>query len=66
MWNGVHDFVWSAQFGDIYLHGGDGWLGFGSSSYDTWLRFAFPLLIGLFLLYAVLLTIGTFMPGPIF
>ena len=43
-----------------------GGLALGRVSYDKWLRFTFPLLVGLFLLYAVLLTIGTFMPGPIF
>jgi len=35
----------------------------GRVRYDKWVRFVLPLMIGLFILYAVVLTLGTFMPG---
>jgi uncharacterized ion transporter superfamily protein YfcC len=40
-----------------------GGLALGRVSYDKWLRFTWPLLLILFLLYAVVLSIGTFFPG---
>ena len=43
-----------------------GGLALGRVGYNTWLRFTFPLLIILFILYAVVLSIGVFLPGQIF
>ena len=43
-----------------------GGLALGRVSYNKWLKFTFPLLIMLFVLYAVVLSIGTFFPGEIF
>ena len=40
-----------------------GGLALGRVRYDKWLRFALPLLIILFIVNAVILTIGTFMPN---
>ena len=40
-----------------------GGLALGRVRYDKWLRFTIPLLIALFILYAVVLSIGTFFPG---
>jgi uncharacterized ion transporter superfamily protein YfcC len=40
-----------------------GGLALGRVRYDKWVRFVLPLMIGLFILYAVVLTLGTFMPG---
>ena len=34
--------------------------------YDKWVRFVLPLMIALLILYALVLTIGTFIPGPLF
>ena len=42
-----------------------GGLALGRVRYDKWLRFTIPLLIALFILYAVVLSIGTFFPGSI-
>jgi len=39
-----------------------GGLALGRVRYDRWLRFALPLLIALFILYAIVLSIGTFFP----
>jgi uncharacterized ion transporter superfamily protein YfcC len=43
-----------------------GGLALGRVSYDKWLRFTLPLLIMLLILYAVVLSIGVFLPGQIF
>jgi len=43
-----------------------GGLALGRVGYHKWLKFTFPLLLMLFVLYAVVLSIGTFFPGPIF
>jgi len=43
-----------------------GGLALGRVGYNTWLRSTFPLLIILFILYAVVLSIGVFLPGQIF
>jgi len=43
-----------------------GGLALGRVRYDKWVRFVLPLMIGIFILYAAVLTIGTFFPGPIF
>lgn len=40
-----------------------GGLALGRVSYDKWLRFTWPLLLILFVIYAVVLSIGTFFPG---
>ena len=42
-----------------------GGLALGRVRYDKWLRFVFPLLIALFILYAVVLTVGSFFPGSV-
>jgi uncharacterized ion transporter superfamily protein YfcC len=39
-----------------------GGLALGRVRYDKWLRFAWPLLLILLLLYAIVLSIGTFFP----
>ena len=39
-----------------------GGLALGRVRYDKWLRFTFPLLIMLFVLYAIVLSIGVFFP----
>lgn len=43
-----------------------GGLALGRVSYDKWLRFTWPLLVVLFVLYAVVLSIGVFVPGSAF
>jgi uncharacterized ion transporter superfamily protein YfcC len=43
-----------------------GGLALGRVGYHKWLRFTWPLLIILLLLYAIVLSIGVFVPGPIF
>ena len=40
-----------------------GGLALGRVRYDKWLRFTIPLLIALFIVYALVLSIGTFFPG---
>ena len=40
-----------------------GGLALGRVSYDKWLRFTWPLLLILFVLYAIVLSIGTFFPN---
>ena len=40
-----------------------GGLALGRVRYDRWLRFTWPLLLVLFLIYAVVLSIGTFFPN---
>jgi uncharacterized ion transporter superfamily protein YfcC len=42
-----------------------GGLALGRVRYDKWLRFTIPLLIALFILYAVVLSIGTFFPDSL-
>lgn len=42
-----------------------GGLALGRVRYDKWLRFTWPLLVGLLVLYAVVLSIGTFFPDSI-
>ena len=42
-----------------------GGLALGRVRYDKWLRFTLPLLVGLLVLYAVVLSIGTFFPDSI-
>ncbi len=43
-----------------------GGLALGRVGYDKWLRFTLPLLIILLIVYAVVLSIGVFLPGQIF
>jgi uncharacterized ion transporter superfamily protein YfcC len=43
-----------------------GGLALGRVSYDKWIKFTWPLLINLLLLYAIVLSVGVFMPGQIF
>ena len=43
-----------------------GGLALGRVGYNKWLKFTWPLLIMLFLLYAIVLSIGVFFPGPVF
>ncbi len=43
-----------------------GGLALGRVGYNKWLRFTFPLLIILLILYALVLSIGVFFPGQIF
>ena len=43
-----------------------GGLALGRVGYDKWLRFTLPLLVILLILYAVVLSIGVFLPGQIF
>ena len=43
-----------------------GGLALGRVRYDKWVRFVLPVMVAIFILYAVILTIGTFFPGPIF
>jgi uncharacterized ion transporter superfamily protein YfcC len=40
-----------------------GGLALGRVRYDKWVRFVLPLMVALFLLYALMLTIGTFLPN---
>ena len=40
-----------------------GGLALGRVRFDRWLRFTIPLLIALFIVYALVLSIGTFFPG---
>ena len=43
-----------------------GGLALGRLRYDKWLRFTWPLLVALLILYAIVLTIGVFVPGSMF
>ncbi len=43
-----------------------GGLALGRVRYDKWLRFTWPLLVALLILYAIVLTIGVFVPGSMF
>jgi uncharacterized ion transporter superfamily protein YfcC len=43
-----------------------GGLALGRVGYHKWLRFTLPLLIALLIVYAVVLSIGVFFPGPVF
>jgi len=43
-----------------------GGLALGRVGYNKWLKFTWPLLIILLLVYAIVLSIGVFMPGQIF
>jgi len=43
-----------------------GGLALGRVGYDKWLRFTWPLLVALLILYAIVLTIGVFVPGSMF
>jgi uncharacterized ion transporter superfamily protein YfcC len=43
-----------------------GGLALGRLGYHKWLRFTLPLLIILLIVYAIVLSIGVFVPGPIF
>jgi uncharacterized ion transporter superfamily protein YfcC len=43
-----------------------GGLALGRVGYHKWLRFTWPLMLILFILYAVVLSIGVFLPGQIF
>ena len=43
-----------------------GGLALGRVGYHKWLRFTWPLLIILFVLYAIVLSIGVFFPGQAF
>ncbi len=43
-----------------------GGLALGRVGYNKWLKFTFPLLVMLLVLYAVVLSIGTFFPGSVF
>jgi uncharacterized ion transporter superfamily protein YfcC len=43
-----------------------GGLALGRVGYNKWLKFTWPLLVILLLLYAIILSVGVFMPGQIF
>ena len=43
-----------------------GGLALGRVGYDKWWKFAWPLLIIQLLLYAIMLSIGVFLPGQVF
>lgn len=43
-----------------------GGLALGRVGYDKWIKFTLPLLLILLLLYAIVLSVGVFMPGQIF
>jgi uncharacterized ion transporter superfamily protein YfcC len=43
-----------------------GGLALGRVGYDKWVKFTLPLLIILLLLYAIVLSVGVFMPEQIF
>ncbi|MCK4898136.1 MAG: hypothetical protein KAS38_05135, partial [Anaerolineales bacterium] len=41
-------------------------LALGRVGYNKWLKFTWPLLVMLLILYAIVLSIGVFVPGQIF